>query len=166
MRKVLIVGNPNVGKSTLFNSLTKSSVRTGNFHGVTVEETSKIVTVENEQYEIVDLPGLYSLNTFSREEEVSKNQILKHADVVLFLVDANTLKRNLFLALQLKQEGVSFKILINNYDYFLKKGNKIDANKLEKSLGVEIEIINAKKIKASKKLFEIQRKILKITTII
>ena len=157
MRKVLIVGNPNVGKSTLFNSLTKSSVRTGNFHGVTVEETSKIVTVENEQYEIVDLPGLYSLNTFSREEEVSKNQILKHADVVLFLVDANTLKRNLFLALQLKQEGVSFKILINNYDYFLKKGNKIDANKLEKSLGVEIEIINAKKIKASKKLFEIQK---------
>lgn len=161
MRKVLIVGNPNVGKSTLFNSLTKSSVRTGNFHGVTVDETSKVVTVENEQFEIVDLPGLYSLNTFSREEEVSKNQILKHADVVLFLVDANTLKRNLYLALQLKQAGINLKILINNYDYFLKKGNNIDVNKLGENLGLQIEIINAKKIKPSKSLFEIQKNSLK-----
>ena len=75
MHKVMIIGNPNVGKSTLFNSLTKSREHTGNFHGVTVKEKSKTLTFENEKFEVVDLPGLYSLNTISQEEEVSKTLI-------------------------------------------------------------------------------------------
>ena len=67
MDRILIIGNPNVGKSTLFNSLTKSNEHTGNFHGVTVEEKSKRIKVENEEFEVVDLPGIYSLNTYSFE---------------------------------------------------------------------------------------------------
>ena len=75
MREILIAGNPNVGKSTLFNSITKSNEHTGNFHGVTVEEKSKIIKFNNEEIKFVDLPGLYSLNTFTQEEEISKNNL-------------------------------------------------------------------------------------------
>ena len=97
MRKVLLCGNPNVGKTTLFNSLTKSSEHTGNFHGVTVEEKRKIVEFENERYEFVDLPGLYSLNSFSDEEEVAKKILLKKDNQILMLIDANSLRKNLYL---------------------------------------------------------------------
>lgn len=153
MHKVLLIGNPNVGKSTLFNSLTKSHEHTGNFHGVTVEEKRKRITFEGEQYEFVDLPGLYSLNTFSFEEEVSKNIILKgQSSTKILLADANSLKRNLYLALQMSELNLNYKILINNYDYFLRHGGKIDTEKLQQKLGVKIEIINAKKIKLSKEI--------------
>ena len=153
MHKVLLIGNPNVGKSTLFNSLTKSHEHTGNFHGVTVEEKRKRITFDGEEYEFVDLPGLYSLNTFSFEEEVSKNIILKEQNSTkILLVDANSLKRNLYLAVQMSELNLNYKILINNYDYFLHHGGKIDEKKLQQKFGVKVEIINAKKIKLNKEL--------------
>ena len=101
MRRILIAGNPNVGKSTLFNGLTKSTEHTGNFHGVTVEGKSKVIKFENQEYTFVDLPGLYSLNTFSQEEEISKECLLTK-DVEIFMVaDINCLRKNLYLCQQL-----------------------------------------------------------------
>ena len=152
MHKILLIGNPNVGKSTLFNSLTKSNAHTGNFHGVTVEEKRKIVTFNNQEYEFVDLPGIYSLNTFSYEEDVSKQIILNENSTRLLIVDANSLTRNLYLALQLKELNLNFKILINNYDYFFKKGNSLNIEKLKKIFKKDIEIVNAKKCKLTKNL--------------
>lgn len=147
MREILLIGNPNVGKSTLFNRLTKSSEHTGNFHGVTVKEKSKIVKTKTDEYKFVDLPGIYSLSVFSNEEEVSKDKILfKNVERIL-IVDANTIKRNLYLALELSELNLPFKIVINNYGYFLKRGNKLDVEKLNKNLGIVAKIINAKKVK-------------------
>lgn len=147
MREILLIGNPNVGKSTLFNRLTKSSEHTGNFHGVTVEEKSKIVKTKTEEYKFVDLPGIYSLSVFSNEEEVSKDKILSKNIERILIVDANTIKRNLYFVLQLIELNLPFKIVINNYDYFLKRGNKLDVEKLNKNLGVVVKIVNAKKVK-------------------
>ena len=147
MREILLIGNPNVGKSTLFNRLTKSSEHTGNFHGVTVEEKSKIVKTKTDEYKFVDLPGIYSLSVFSNEEEVSKDKILSKNIERILIVDANTIRRNLYLALELSELNLPFKIVINNYDYFLKRGNKLDVEKLNKNLGVVVKNINAKKVK-------------------
>lgn len=147
MRKILILGSPNVGKSTLFNSLTKSSEHTGNFHGVTVDKKRKVIKFNNQDYEFVDLPGIYSLKTFSCEEEVSKCEILKQKSDIVLLLDANNLRKNLYLALQLSELGINYQILINNYDYFVKFNNKINIEKLSKLLNKKINIINAKKIK-------------------
>lgn len=152
MRRVLLIGNPNVGKSTLFNSLTKSAEHTGNFHGVTVEEKRKVVRYDDEEYEFVDLPGLYSMNTFSFEEEISRREIMRGDSLNLVLVDANTIKRNLYLCLQLIELNINFKILINNCN------KKININKLSINLNKKCEIINAKKEKLNKKILNIREK--------
>ncbi|MBR6778854.1 MAG: ferrous iron transport protein B [Clostridia bacterium] len=145
MHKVLILGNPNVGKSTLFNSLTKSNEHTGNFHGVTVEEKHKILKYNNQEFDIVDLPGMYSLNSFSYEEEVAKNELLSLNATRVMLADANSLRKNLYLCLQLDELNLDYILLINNHDYFLKHKNKLNINKLKEFNCCEI--INAKKIK-------------------
>lgn len=147
MRKILLIGNPNVGKSTLFNSLTKSSEHTGNFHGVTVEEKHKVVKFKDEEYDFYDLPGMYSLNSFSFEEEVARDFALKSDADKIMLLDANSLRKNLYLCLQFLELNINFQILINNYDYFKKYKNNLDIEKLNKKLNINCEIINAKKIK-------------------
>jgi len=155
MCKVYIVGNPNSGKTTLFNALTKSSEHVGNWHGVTVDKKSKYIQFESSKYEIVDLPGIYSLNAFSMEEQVSIDAINSNIDdKILYLMDANNFKRSMLLALILLAKGNNIKILINNYDRFEKTGGKIDCEYLNKILGCEVEIINAKKIKPNQKFFD------------
>ena len=155
MQKIFLVGTPNTGKSTLFNSLTKSNEHTGNWHGVTVAEKSKIVKYDNNEYEFFDLPGLYSMNAFSMEEEVSANAIKKNPNAkILYLVDACSFKRNMYLALQLINSGYNIKICINNYDYFKKNGGKIDTEKLSKILGCECKIIDARKQKLNKEIID------------
>lgn len=155
MEKILIVGNPNTGKSTLFNSLTKSEEHTGNWHGVTVDAKSKIVKFNEKTYEIFDLPGLYSLDCYTMEEEVSKQEIFKNRDAkILFCADANTLERNIFLLTQLLELGFNVKLLVNNYTYFEKRGGKIDIKKLSKLLNCDVEIIDARKEKLNDKLLK------------
>ena len=157
MSKVLIIGNPNVGKSTLFNSLTKSSEHTGNFHGVTVDSKEKKVKCEDQEYVIVDLPGMYSLNSFSYEEEVARDILMSTDAVRLVLTDANCIRKNMYLCIQMLELDMDFKLLINNFDYYLKHGNKLNIEKLKKYLNIDIEIINAKKLKINKKLFKISK---------
>lgn len=154
MNNVLIIGNPNVGKSTLFNSLTKSQEHTGNFHGVTVNSKNKIVKFDGEEFNFVDLPGIYSLNTFTGEEDVSKKEILKNSSTNLMVVDCNSLRKNLYLCLQLNEMSISYKMLLNNYNFFIKQGNKLDVKKLSYLLKLDIEIINAKKCKLKENFFK------------
>ena len=154
MRKILLVGNPNVGKTTLFNSLTKSSEHTGNFHGVTVECKSKVVNFDNEEIEFVDLPGMYSLNSFSNEEEVARKILLQKDNQILMLLDANSIRKNLYLCQQLNEIGINYKILINNYKFFKKNKNKIDLENLKKQLNKEIYLIDAKKYAIDREILQ------------
>ena len=149
MCRLYIVGNPNSGKTTLFNNLTKSAEHVGNWHGVTVDKKSKIVKLDGAQYEIVDLPGLYSMNAFSLEEQVSINAIndMRVDDKILYLVDANNFKRSMLLAINLLMLNKNIKILINNYQTFQKNGGEIDAQYLQKILGCEVCIFDAQKSK-------------------
>lgn len=151
MRRIILSGNPNVGKSTLFNSLTHSNAHTGNFHGVTTEEERKIVNCEGEDIEFLDIPGLYSLNATSQEEDVSTNILLNDEGTKIIILDANNLKKNLYLCVQLCELGIKFKVVINNLDYFEKHGNKFNLEKFKKNLNLDAEIVNAKKAKISKK---------------
>lgn len=158
MQKIIIVGNPNTGKSTLFNNITKSDEHTGNWHGVTVEAKSKIIKFDNKEFEVYDLPGLYSLNSYSYEEEVAKKLLLENLDAnILYIVDANTIERNLYLFMQLRDYGFNFKILINNYKYFQKNGGEINIEKLSELLGVSCVIFDAKKDKINSKILNFNK---------
>lgn len=117
MKEVLLVGNPNSGKTTLFNSLTKSSEHVGNWHGVTVEEKKKMFKVENEDYLLVDTPGIYSLSPLSFEEEVSFKIIESdNYSKIINLCDLNNLQRNLYLTLCLLEENKDVVVVINEID--------------------------------------------------
>ncbi|MFQ6749884.1 MAG: FeoB small GTPase domain-containing protein, partial [Clostridia bacterium] len=106
MKKILLVGNPNTGKTTLLNTLTKSHEHTGNWHGVTVEEKEKFFVENGEKVAVVDLPGLYSLNALSFEEGVAIKHIFSTpCDLIVCACDASTMRKNLYLALELLLAG-------------------------------------------------------------
>ena len=114
MIKVSLVGNPNTGKTTLFNTLTGAHEHVGNWHGVTVEEKVKKYHFKGEEISIVDLPGLYSLSPLSFEERVSTEYILKSPeDIVVNICDASNLQRNLYLTLSLLELGVNLILAVN-----------------------------------------------------
>lgn len=124
--KLLLVGNPNTGKTTLFNSLTRSNEHVGNWHGVTVSEKEKVFRAENKQYVLVDLPGLYSLTPLSYEEEVASQYIFNNSScTVINICDINNLKRNLFLTLQL-QEFSNVIVFVNTFKNVKKKDKKLN----------------------------------------
>lgn len=142
--KVALVGNPNSGKTTLFNGLTGSNQSVGNWPGVTVEKkTGKAILGESEA-EIIDLPGLYSLSTLSLEEEVSATFVLQQKmDVIVNIVDASNLERNLFLTHQLLESGLPMVIALNCMDIVRKRMEDINIPKLAERLGVPVIPITA-----------------------
>ena len=138
-----LLGNPNVGKTTLFNYLTGSNQYVGNWAGVTVEKKEGYI---GNSVRIVDLPGIYAMDTYSNEEKISKEFLEKgKVDVIINIVDASSLNRNLYLTLQLKQFGKPIILVLNMIDVAEAKGIKIDYQKLSKRLGVTVIPISASK---------------------
>ena len=142
MKNVALLGNPNVGKTTLFNSLTGSNQRVGNWAGVTVDKKEGFF----DDFKIVDLPGIYAMDTFSNEEKVSKEFLENgQVDLILNIIDASNIDRNLYLTMQLKQFKKPIILAINMIDVAEKKGIDIDYKKLEKLLNVTVIPIQASK---------------------
>lgn len=150
-----LVGNPNVGKTTLFNLLTGSNQHVGNWAGVTVEKKEGYL---GDDIKIVDLPGIYAMDTFSNEEKISKNFLEdENVSLIINIVDASNLYRNLYLTMQLKQFNKPILLVINMIDVAKIKGIEIDYNKLAKELEVRVVPISASKnigINELKKLLE------------
>ena len=146
--KFCLAGNPNSGKTTLFNSLTGSTAHVGNWPGVTVDKREGVYKKLPERVHIVDLPGIYSLSPYTPEEVVSRNYILEeHPDVIINIVDATNLERNLYLTTQLIETDIPVVIALNMMDVVEKNGDKIDKKALESLMGVPVVEISALKNK-------------------
>ncbi len=152
MQKLALVGNPNTGKTTLFNSLTNLTEHVGNWHGVTVDYKEQQISYNNNKISVVDLPGTYSLNSFSFEEEVTQNYLKNNNTIILNVCDANNLKRNLYLTLELLASNYKPVVVLNMANELKKYETLIDINKLEQFLGVPIFLVNANNKKEVKKL--------------
>ncbi|WP_067585481.1 Fe(2+) transporter permease subunit FeoB [Endozoicomonas ascidiicola] len=149
---VAIVGNPNCGKTTLFNALTGSRQRVGNWPGVTVEKRSGIYKIEGSSIEVVDLPGTYCLDVIdsdvSMDEQIARDYILqREADLIINIVDASNIERNLYLTSQLLDMGVPVIIVLNMMDVAKEKGMDIHLDALSKELGCPVLPLIASKSK-------------------
>lgn len=135
---IALVGNQNSGKTSIFNKITKMNQHVGNFPGVTVDITVGKVE-EYKDCEIIDLPGLYSLSTYSKDENVTKEFLYKNKpEVIINVVDCMNLQRGLYLTMQLKELGIPIVMALNMLDDLKKNNGKIDINKLEKILDIPI----------------------------
>jgi len=134
-----LAGNPNVGKTTLFNSLTGARQHVGNWPGVTVEKKVGTASHRGREITIVDLPGTYSLSAYSLDEIVTRDYILKgRPDAVIHILDASNLERNLYLTIQLLELDVNVVLALNMYDIVKSRGDSIDVEKLSKNLGIPV----------------------------
>ena len=146
MRKFALAGNPNSGKTTLFNSLTGSTAHVGNWPGVTVDKREGTYRKLGEPIYIIDLPGIYSLSPYTPEEVISRNYVLEEKpDCVINIVDATNLERNLYLTTQLLEIDVPVVVALNMSDVVRKNGDQIDAKTLSERLGVPVVEISALK---------------------
>ena len=144
---IALAGNPNCGKTTLFNLITGANGYVGNWPGVTVEKKEAPLS-RDKGVLITDLPGIYSLSPYSPEEHVSRDYLMSgEADVVVQMLDATNLERNLYLALQVIETGLPVVVALNMADLVEKSGDKIDVPALEKSLGCPVVMISALKNK-------------------
>ncbi len=130
-----LMGNPNCGKTTIFNQITGMHQHVGNWPGKTVEKKEGYAQHKGVDLEIVDLPGTYSLTAFSMEEVISRDFILdNHPDVIIAVVDSCNLERNLYLTVQILELGVPLVLVLNMTDVAESKGLKIDTDSLSKAL--------------------------------
>ena len=142
---IALAGNPNCGKTTLFNLITGQNGYVGNWPGVTVEKKQAPLSADKSVI-ITDLPGIYSLSPYSPEEQVSRDYLMSgEADVVVQVVDATNLERNLYLALQVIETGLPVVVALNMADLVKKNGDAIDVAHLEKALGCPVVMISALK---------------------
>ena len=142
--KIALVGNQNSGKTTLFNTLTGMNAKIGNWPGVTIEK--KVGIIKNTDYELVDLPGIYSLSPYSIEEELSKKFILEEKpDVIINIIDSTSLERSLYLTTQLLELDCKIIVALNMVNILEKKGFIINEKELERSLQTKVLKISALK---------------------
>ncbi len=143
---VAFVGNPNCGKTTLFNAYTGARLKVANWPGVTVEKKEGAFRYHDHQYKLVDLPGIYSLTSYTMEEKLSRQYIMEdEVDVNVNVVDASALERNLYLTLQLIELGKPIVIALNMMDIVQERGMEIDLHRLQEMLGVPVIPVSARK---------------------
>lgn len=145
---VAFIGNPNCGKTTLFNAYTGANLKVANWPGVTVEKVEGSIEAHGYHIHLIDLPGTYSLTSYTMEEQVSRNFILSQdVDVIVDVVDASSLERNLYLTLQLLELGRPVVVALNMMDVVEKRGMEIDLHRLPEMLGVPVVPVSALKRK-------------------
>ncbi len=144
--QVGFVGNPNCGKTTLFNAYTGANLKVANWPGVTVEKKEGFYRDQNYSFKLVDLPGIYSLTSYTMEERLTREYILdSNVDVIINIVDASSLERNLYLTLQLIELGKPVVMALNMMDIVEERGMKIDLNQLQKTLGIPVVPVTARR---------------------
>lgn len=145
-KTVGFIGNPNCGKTTLFNAFTGANLKVANWPGVTVEKVEGTMRYRDETYKLVDLPGTYSLTSYTMEEQVSRNYILSdEVDIVVDVADASSLERNLYLTLQLLELGKPVILALNMMDIVAKRGMEIDLHRMPEMLGIPVIPVSAQK---------------------
>ena len=153
---VALTGNPNVGKSTIFNELTGARQKIGNWPGVTVDKKVGYTRHKDRAISIVDLPGTYSINARSPEEKIVIDYLMNtKLDLVVDVVDSSNLERNLFLTIQLMEQGIPLLIDLNMMDDAERRGIKIDCRKMEDALGMPVVETIGRSTKSTKKLLDV-----------
>ena len=153
---VALTGNPNVGKSTIFNELTGARQKIGNWPGVTVDKKVGYTRHKDRAISIVDLPGTYSINARSPEEKIVIDYLMNtKLDLVVDVVDSSNLERNLFLTIQLMEQGIPLLIDLNMMDDAERRGIKIDCRKMEDALGMPVVETVGRSTKSTKKLLDV-----------
>ncbi len=157
--RFLLVGNPNCGKTTVFNRLTKSNAKVGNWAGVTVEKRIGHYKELDDNIEIIDLPGIYSLSPYKEDEVIARNAILKDkADALINVIDATNLERSLYLTTQLIELSIPVVLAINMMDEIQASGSRIDIDTISKALSVPVVPIKAKEGEGLDKLIHVAKK--------
>jgi ferrous iron transport protein B len=152
---VALVGNPNSGKTTLFNFASGSKEKVANYAGVTIDSKEAKFQQSGYTFSIVDLPGTYSLKSFSPEEIYLRNYIFNNKpDIVVNIIDASNLERNLYLTTQLIDMGVQVVIALNMYDELIKKGDTLDYTSLGELLGIPVIPAISSRGKGIRELFD------------
>lgn len=162
--RLALAGNPNCGKTTMFNDLTGATQYVGNWPGVTVEKKEGRYKADKEVY-ITDLPGIYSLSPYTLEEVITRDYLVgEKPDAILNLVDASNIERNLYLTTQLLEMGIPVVVALNMMDIVEKRGDTIDTAKLSAKLGVPVVETTALKGKGTKELVEAAKRAAKSGT--